>query len=95
MIDIASLEAFLITLMTTPAVASIIANIVSHLKNKAYIKKNVTDKFESVRQEVIDTKNYKELKSELALAHQENRELKKLIRELLTKIDRIDRSNEE
>ena len=52
---------------------------------------NLVKKFNELKGEVIQTKEYKEIKRELAASHRENVELKKQISELLTKIDRIDR----
>lgn len=77
-----------------PAVTALIGIIgaVCKLKNS---DKVVIDKFEEVRQEIFNTKEYEALKAELKIAHQENRELKKKINELLTVIDRVARKEEE
>lgn len=48
-------------------------------------------KFNELKGEVVKTKEYKEIKRELAASHRENVELKKQISELLTKIDRVER----
>ena len=47
--------------------------------------------FNELKSEVVKTKEYDEVKKELAVAHAENRELKKKLNELLTAIDRIKR----
>lgn len=44
-----------------------------------------------LKNEVTKTKEYDEVKAQLAIAHQENVELKKKINELLTAIDKIHR----
>lgn len=49
--------------------------------------------FAELKAEVISTKEYSELKKELKLAHQENAELKKLLREALTAITKIQRED--
>jgi len=52
---------------------------------------NLVKKFNELKGEVVKTKEYKEIKRELAASHRENVELKKQISALLTKIDRIER----
>lgn len=52
---------------------------------------NIVKKFNELKGEVVKTKEYKEIKRELAASHRENVELKKQISELLTKFDRIQR----
>lgn len=76
------------------AIAGIIAAVVKIIKSGKDSSKVLIDKFEEVRQEVMDTKEYENLKQELKIAHQENRELKQKINELLTKIDCIARDSE-
>ena len=77
------------------AIIGIVAAVVKGIKSNKTTSKDVIDKFEEVRQEIFNTKEYEELKGQLAIAHKENYELKKNINELLTKIDKIDRSKEE
>lgn len=77
-----------------PSITAIAGCVVTFLKNKTTCQ-SVVDKFEDVRQEIFNTKEYSDLKNQLTLAHQENRELKKKINELLTKIDKINRKNDE
>ena len=76
------------------AIIGIITAIFKGIKSNKDTSKEVIDKFEEVRQEIFNTKEYSELKEQLKIAHQENYELKKKLNELLTKIDRIDRSEE-
>lgn len=87
-------ELYLAILAAAPSLVSIIGIIISILKmlKASYISnKQVIDKFEEMRQEVFNTKEYNDLKDQLVIAHQENAELKKTINELLTKIDHVAR----
>lgn len=77
------------------AIVGIVAAVIKGIKSNKATSQDVINKFEEVRQEIFNTKEYSDLKNQLNLAHQENRELKKKLNELLTKIDRIDRSKEE
>ena len=76
------------------AIIGIVTAIVKSIKSNKDTSKEVINKFEEVRQEIINKKEYSELKDQLKIAHQENYELKKKLNELLTKIDKIDRSEE-
>lgn len=82
-----------IVVAATPALTAIIGCVITFVKNRTTCK-GVVDKFEEVRQEIFNTKEYSDLKNQLKIAHQENYELKKKLNELLTKIDKIDRSKE-
>ena len=75
------------------AIFGVISAFCKMRKNNEVTNKEIIDKFETVRQEVMNTKQYEELKGQLSIAHQENRELKKQINELLTKIDKIARED--
>lgn len=92
------LEAIYAVIMAaTPALTSIIGIIFAVVKGIKTSKSTSTDvinKFEEVRQEIFNTKEYSELKDQLRIAHQENYELKKKLNELLTKIDHIQRNEE-
>lgn len=77
------------------AIVGIVAAVLKAIKSNKATSQDVINKFEEVRQEIFNTKEYEELKGQLAIAHKENYELKKKINELLTKIDKIDRSKEE
>lgn len=90
-----SLELIIATIMAAaPALTSVIGIIVSVVKmiregknnNKELIKS-----FDKVYEKVNDTKEYDELKAQVAEVHKENVQLKKLLREYLTKIDKIAR----
>lgn len=71
----------------SPALAAIIGIIVTAFK----LIKN----FNSIKNEILDTKEYQTLKDQLVLVNKENRELKRKLNELLTKIDRLDRTKGE
>lgn len=47
--------------------------------------------FKELKEEVTKTKEFEDLKDQLFIAHNENRELKKKLNELLTAMDRIKR----
>ena len=76
------------------AIIGIIFAVIKGIKSNKTTSKDVIDKFEEVRQEIFNTKEYSDLKNQLTLAHQENRELKKKINELLTSIDKIQRKED-
>lgn len=77
------------------AIIGIIFAVVKGIKTSKSTSKDVINKFEEVRQEIFNTKEYEELKSQLVLVNQENLELKKKINELLTKIDHVQRKEGE
>lgn len=80
-----------------PSLTSIIGIIFAVLKGVKTSKTtsaDVINKFEEVRQEIFNTKEYSELKNQLIIVYQENYELKKKLNELLTKIDHIQRGQE-
>lgn len=82
-----------IIVAAAPAISAILGIVVAVLKNKK-ITGEVINKFEEVRLEIFNTKEYSELKDQLKIVNKENAELKKKLNELLTKIDKIDRSKE-
>ena len=82
-----------IVVAAAPALASIIGIVAAVIKNKN-ITAEVIDEFAKVREEVANTKEYTDVKNQLKIVYQENIELKKKLNELLTKIDKIDRSKE-
>lgn len=89
------LELIIATIMAAaPALTSIIGIIISVVKmikeGKTNNKELIT-KFEEVREEVMKTKEYEELKAQVVEVHKENIELKKLLKEYLTKIDKVAR----
>lgn len=92
---------YAIILAAAPAFAAVIGIIASVVKIKNNNKESnmalsnkideSIESFETVRREVMNTKEYESLKTQLAIAHQENIDLKKQLNELLTKIDGISR----
>ena len=77
------------------AIIGIVAAIVKGIKSNKDTSKEVIAKFEEVRQEIFNTKEYSELKAQLLLVSKENYQLKCKLNELLTKIDKIDRTKDE
>lgn len=77
------------------AIIGIVFAIVKGIKNNKTTSKDIIDKFEEMREEVFNTKEYSDLKAQLKIAYQENYELKKKLNELLTKIDHIQRNEGE
>lgn len=76
------------------AILGIVTAVIKCVRSGKASNKEVIDKFEETRQAVMNTKEYESLKIELQQAHAENRELKKQIKQLLTKIDRVVREEE-
>lgn len=70
-----------------PAIASVTGQIITFIKQKGELKPLIN--------EIRSTKEYDELKDQLAIVHQENIELKKKLNYLLTKIDHITRGENE
>ena len=85
-------------LSAAPSITSVVGNIVSLIKMKLSMDKRfgeLVEKFELLKKDVEEVLNQNtELKNQLVTAHQENRELKKKINELLTKIDHIRREDD-
>lgn len=75
------------------AIIGIVAAAVKLIKTGKDTNKAVIDKFEEVRQEIFNTKEYSELKDQLLITQKENYELKKKLNELLTKIDKVHRED--
>ena len=73
------------------AIIGIVFVVIKGIKNNKTTSKDILDKFEEMREEVMNTKEYTELKEQLKIAYQENYVLKRKINELLTKIDHIQR----
>ena len=76
------------------AIIGVIFAVIKGIKNTSTTTKEVISKFEELKKEVINTKEFESMKDQLLIAHKENRELKKKLNELLTKIDRIQREGE-
>lgn len=70
----------------SPSIVAIIAIICAACK--------LIKAFSETKQAVMNTKEYEELKSQLAVVHEENRKLKTQLKELLTKMDKIVREGE-
>ena len=70
-----------------PAITSVVGQIITFIKQRGELKPLIN--------EIRSTKEYDELKDQLAIVHQENIELKKKLNELLTKIDHISRGENE
>ena len=77
------------------AVISIIAAVIKLVRSGKITNKNVISKIDELEQKVLDTKEYQSLKQELLIAHQENRTLRQKLNELLTKVDKISRGEED
>lgn len=87
----------IITLAAPPisAIIGIIVAVVKARKDNKATADEVIAKMEEVRAEIFNTKEYSELKTQLAIVHQENLVLKRRLNELLTKIDKIQRPEED
>lgn len=83
-----------IVIAAAPSITALIGCIITFIKNKTNCD-SVVDKFEELREEVFDTKQYDELKEQLVLVHKENLALKSKMKELINKIDKIQRINNE
>ena len=70
-----------------PAITAVVGQIITFIKQRGELKPLIN--------EIRSTKEYDELKDQLAIVHQENIELKKKLNELLTKIDHITRGEDE
>lgn len=75
------------------AIIGIIFAVIKGIKSTTATGKEVMDKFESLREEVLNTKEYEALKEQYLASLKENKALKKSINELLVKIDRIQRED--
>lgn len=77
------------------AVVGVVTAVIKCLKSNENLHSDVKAALEGIKDEIVNTKEYTEVKSQLLLVHSENLELKKKINELLTKIDRIYRGEED
>ena len=87
-------EIYALIIAAAPSITAIIGivfAVIKGIRSNQTTSKDILEKFEEVREQVFDTKEYSELKEQLKIAYQENYELKKKINELLTKIDHIQR----
>lgn len=77
-----------IILVLAPSAAAI-GGIITAVKNILNATEGVIGKFEEVRLEIFNTKEYRELKDQFVIIQKENAQLKKKLNELLLKIDKI------
>lgn len=89
------IASFIAAAPTIAAILGIVSAVIKMKKNNKDSAGQLLTEFQNVKEEVMKTKEYETLKAELAIAHQENRELKKLIKELLTTMDKVERPKEE
>lgn len=81
-----------------PTICSCISALLSYLNNKKVIgkeTKTLLEKFDLVREEVVKTKEYEELKALYKSSQEQYFQLLKAHRELLTKVDHIVRKEED
>ena len=71
------------------AILGIVAAAISIFKNNKTNYKALTDKFEELKQQVLDMKEYQYLKDQLQIVHQENIELRRKLNELLTTMTNV------
>ena len=71
------------------AILGIVAAAIGIFKNNKTNYKTLADKFEEVKQQVLDMKEYQSLKDQLQIVHQENIELRKKLNELLTAMTNV------
>jgi spermidine/putrescine-binding protein len=71
------------------AILGIVAAAIGIFKNNKTNYKALADKFEEVKQQVLDMKEYQSLKDQLQIVHQENIELRKKLNELLTAMTNV------
>ena len=91
-------EIYALIIAAAPSITAIIGivfAVIKGIRNNQTTSKDILDKFEEMREEVFNTKEYSDLKAQLKIAYQENYELKKKLNELLTKIDHIQRNEGE
>lgn len=87
-------QLYVLIMAAAPALTTILGvvlAVIKVIKSTKNTNKEVLDKFEEVRKEIFNAKEYEDLKAQLLVAHQENIALKKTINQLLTKIDHIAR----
>lgn len=87
--------AIIAALPSIVAVVSSIITVIRLIKNNKVSNQEVIDKFEETRQAVMDTKEMEELKRLYVASLQENRELKKLLKQLLTQMTKVEQTEEE
>ena len=91
-------EIYAIIIASAPAITAVIGivfAVIKGIRNNKDTVKELKDAFEDMREEVVNTKEYEDLKAQYKVVMQENIELKKKFNELLTKMDRVYRGEEE
>lgn len=71
------------------AIGGIIKAVCTLIKSNKATSGEVITTLQELKESVLNTKEYEELKDQLCIAHAENAVLKKQLNELLTKIDHI------
>lgn len=88
----------LYVIAAAPALVSIISIVAAAIKLIKFIKTIISELItvvNSLKQEVLNTKEYQSIKEELKTAHQENIELKKLLNECLTELTKVKRGDKD
>lgn len=76
-----------------PAIAAVLGAVINFIKSNRLISK-IMDRLSQMESEITSKEEYKQMKAQFNQVQQENLELKHKMNELLTKIDKIDRSQE-
>lgn len=76
-----------------PAIAAVLGAVINFIKSHRLISK-IMDRLSQMESEITSKEEYKQMKAQFNQVQQENLELKHKMNELLTKIDKIDRSQE-
>lgn len=79
--------------LEAPAIVAIICTLIMTIINKVQ-SGSVKTELNALKEEVQSTKEYQDVKAQLAIVQQENAKLKKTINELLTKIDKVVRKDD-
>ena len=77
------------------AVVTIICSVIKMINNAKSGNKVLVDKFNELSEEVKDTSKLDELVLENQVLKQENREIKKLLKEVLTELKKVKQPDEE
>lgn len=76
------------------AVVTIICSVIKMINNAKHSNKALTDRFNQLETTVKDTSKLDALVLENQVLKQENREIKKLLKQVLTQLTKIDQSEE-
>lgn len=77
------------------AVITIICSVIKMINNAKHSNKALTDKFEELSTTVKDTSKLDALVLENQVLKQENREIKKLLKQVLTELTKVQQPEEE